>query len=408
MTTDTGKKETTTITIMKKTSCCIALLASLCFITNIEAQRTDETGRRGKNYISTGMPIMLTAPDAVAGALGDAGVASRPDAYSAHWNCAKFAFVENDLGISTTYTPWLRNLGVGDMNLLYLGGYKRINDRSAVALSLTYFSLGDIESTDEQGVEMGNMHPNEFAADISYALKLSDNLSLGATGRLNHSDLTNGQNVGNQTTKAANSLAADVGLYYQTAVDKSQEVALGALISNLGAKLSYSDDDTEKEFLPANLRLGGRYSNQIDQYNKINILFDINKLLVPTPPVQEAGETDIEYSRRYKDYNNMGVMQGAIQALYDAPGGFQEKLQELQLSAGAEYWYNDMFAARAGYFFEHKNKGGRQYATVGFGIRYNIFNVDFSYLIPTTQFGNNPLSNTIRISLTVNFANDKK
>lgn len=393
---------------MKKTSCCIALLASLCFITNIEAQRTDETGRRGKNYISTGMPIMLTAPDAVAGALGDAGVASRPDAYSAHWNCAKFAFVENDLGISTTYTPWLRNLGVGDMNLLYLGGYKRINDRSAVALSLTYFSLGDIESMDEQGVEMGNMHPNEFAADISYALKLSDNLSLGATGRLNHSDLTNGQNVGNQTTKAANSLAADVGLYYQTAVDKSQEVALGALISNLGAKLSYSDDDTEKEFLPANLRLGGRYSNQIDQYNKINILFDINKLLVPTPPVQEAGETDIEYSRRYKDYNNMGVMQGAIQALYDAPGGFQEKLQELQLSAGAEYWYNDMFAARAGYFFEHKNKGGRQYATVGFGIRYNIFNVDFSYLIPTTQFGNNPLSNTIRISLTVNFANDKK
>lgn len=408
MTTDTGKKETTTITIMKKTSCCIALLASLCFITNIEAQRTDETGRRGKNYISTGMPIMLTAPDAVAGAMGDAGVASRPDAYSAHWNCAKFAFVENDLGISTTYTPWLRNLGVGDMNLLYLGGYKRINDRSAVALSLTYFSLGDIESTNEQGVEMGNMHPNEFAADISYALKLSDNLSLGATGRLNHSDLTNGQNVGNQTTKAANSLAADVGLYYQTAVDKSQEVALGALISNLGAKLSYSDDDTEKEFLPANLRLGGRYSNQIDQYNKINILFDINKLLVPTPPVQEAGETDIEYSRRYKDYNNMGVMQGAIQALYDAPGGFQEKLQELQLSAGAEYWYNDMFAARAGYFFEHKNKGGRQYATVGFGIRYNIFNVDFSYLIPTTQFGNNPLSNTIRISLTVNFANDKK
>lgn len=354
------------------------------------------------------MPILLIAPDAVSGAMGDAGVASRPDAYSGHWNNAKFAFIEDDLGFSTTYTPWLRNLGVGDMNLLYLAGYKRINDRSTAAISLTYFSLGDIERTNEEGVELGNMHPNEFAVDLSYALKLTDNLSLGATGRLNHSDLTNGQDVGTQQTKAANSLAADVGLYYQTDVDKSQQVALGMLISNLGAKLSYSDDDTEKEFLPSNLRLGGRYSNEIDKYNKINILFDINKLLVPTPPIQKTGESDKDYSLRYKDYNNTGVMQGAIQALYDAPGGFKEKMQELQLSGGAEYWYNDMFAARAGYFFEHSNKGGRQYVTVGFGIRYNIFAADFAYLIPTTQFGNNPLTNTIRISLSVNFANDKK
>lgn len=394
---------------MKKKRISLVLLASLCLFTTVHAQT--ELGRvndKTKNYISTGMPILLIAPDAVSGAMGDAGVASRPDAYSGHWNNAKFAFIEDDLGFSTTYTPWLRNLGVGDMNLLYLAGYKRINDRSTAAISLTYFSLGDIERTNEEGVELGNMHPNEFAVDLSYALKLTDNLSLGATGRLNHSDLTNGQDVGTQQTKAANSLAADVGLYYQTDVDKSQQVALGMLISNLGAKLSYSDDDTEKEFLPSNLRLGGRYSNEIDKYNKINILFDINKLLVPTPPIQKTGESDKDYSLRYKDYNNTGVMQGAIQALYDAPGGFKEKMQELQLSGGAEYWYNDMFAARAGYFFEHSNKGGRQYVTVGFGIRYNIFAADFAYLIPTTQFGNNPLTNTIRISLSVNFANDKK
>jgi len=364
--------------------------------------QTNELGQSSKNYISTGMPVLLIAPDATAAAMGDAGAASRPDAYSAHWNNAKFAFVESDMGFSTTYTPWLRKLGVGDMNLLYIGGFKRINDRSTVALSLTYFSLGDIESTDEQGVETGNMHPNEFAVDASYAMKVSDYLSLGATGRLNHSDLTNGQDIGTQTTKAANSLAADIGLYYQKRISSTQELALGAFISNLGAKLSYSDDDTENEFLPANLRLGGRYSHQFDEYNSVNFLLDLNKLLVPTPPVRKADESDVDFSARYADYNKTGVIKGAIQSLYDAPGGFSEKLQEIQLSAGAEYWYNNLFAARLGYFYEHENKGGRQYATVGFGIRYNIAGFDFSYLIPTTKIDNSPLAHTIRISLTLN------
>ena len=368
----------------------------------------NELGQSSKNYISTGMPVLLIAPDAVSAGMGDAGVASKPDAYSAHWNNAKFAFVENDMSFSTTYTPWLRKLGVGDMNLLYIGGYKRINSRSAIALSLTYFSLGDIESMNEEGVETGNMHPNEFAADISYAMKVGDNISLGATGRLNHSDLTNGQDVGTQTTKAANSLAADIGLYYQKPLSATQELALGAFISNLGAKLSYSDDDTENEFLPANLRLGGRYSHQFDEFNKINFLLDLNKLLVPTPPKQKADETQAEFSKRAADYKKTGVIQGALQSLYDAPGGFSEKLKEIQLSAGAEYWYNDMFAARLGYFFEHEDKGGRQYATVGFGIRYNIAGFDFSYLIPTTRIDNSPLANTIRISLTLNLEGNRK
>ncbi|MBQ0016372.1 MAG: type IX secretion system outer membrane channel protein PorV [Bacteroidales bacterium] len=386
-------------------------IISLCAIpTHTAAQKsnTNEAGQQ-KNYISTGMPILLIAPDARAGGLGDAGVASQPDAYSAHWNNAKFAFIEDDLGFSTTYTPWLRNLGVSDMNLLYLGGYYRINKRGVLGVSLTYFSLGDIQSTDEFGNTLGDMHPNEFAVDATYSMKLSDQLSIGASGRLNHSDLTNGQNVGEtQTTKAANSIAADLGLYYQNDLGKGNSFALGAMISNIGAKLSYSDDDTKKEFLPANLRLGGRYTTDIDEFNQINVLLDINKLLVATPPVQEDGESDADYTRRYLDYTNLGSVQSAIQSLYDAPGGFSEKLQELQLSCGVEYWYNKTFAARLGYFYEHANKGGRQYLTVGAGIKYNVFTFDLSYLVPTTKFSTNPLSNTIRISLGINFGKESK
>ncbi len=375
---------------------------------NMANAQVSETGQSGKNYISTGMPILLIAPDARAGAMGDVGAASTPDAYSAHWNNAKFAFIENSMGISTTYTPWLRNLGVGDMNLLYLGGYAHINKRSALALSLTYFSLGEIERTNEFGDSQGNMHPNEFAVDATYAMRLGDNFSIAASGRLNHSDLTNGQDVETQTTKPANSLAADFGMYYQEAVEKVGVVAAGLMISNLGAKLSYSDDDTRKEFLPANLRLGGRITRDIDAYNQVSAMIDINKLLVPTPPKQQEGESDNDYKQRYLEYTQMGSVTGAIQALYDAPGGFGEKFQELQFSLGAEYWYNHTFAVRAGYFFEHENKGGRRYLTVGGGIKYNVFTIDLSYLVPTTKFSTNPLSNTIRISLSVDFNRTEK
>jgi hypothetical protein len=359
---------------------------------------------QNKNFISTGMPIILIAPDAISSAMGDAGVASTPDAYSAHWNNAKFAFIEGSAGIYTTYTPWLRKLKVGDMNLFYLGGYYRINDRSTAAASLTYFTLGDIDMTDVDGQKINTLHPNEFAIDATYALKLSDHLSLGATGRYLRSDLTNSVSIedggGWTSTQAANSLAADIGLYFQHDIDKSQEYALGLFISNLGAKLSYSNDDNDKEFLPANLRFGGRYTNRIDDYNKISVLLDFNKLLVPTPPYTKDGVTyPSRYANNWTEYNNIGVIQGAIQSFYDAPGGFSEELHEVQVSAGAEYWYAESFAFRAGYFYEHETKGGRQYATVGFGIRYNYFSGDFSYLIPTTKVATNSLANTIRISI---------
>ena len=366
----------------------VALSGTLC-------AQYSEIGQE-KNFISTGLPIILIAPDAISSGMGDVGVASTPDAYSAHWNNAKLAFIDGTAGAYTTYTPWLRKLKVGDMNLFYLAGYYRINDRSTAAASLTYFTLGDIDNTDIDGNKITTLHPNEFTIDASYALKLNDNLSLGATGRFLRSDLTNGQTISdgssNTATQAANSLAADIGLYYQQAIDKTQEFALGAFISNLGAKLSYSNDDNDKEFLPTNLRLGGRYTNRIDEYNKISVMLDLNKLLVPTPPLRND-------TAGWADYNQIGVIEGALRSFGDAPGGLQEELQEIQISAGAEYWYSETFAVRAGYFFEHANKGGRQYATVGVGIRYSYFTGDFSYLIPTTTISTNSLANTIRVSI---------
>lgn len=374
----------------------LTILTSLLLVWSVATAQND------KNYISTGMPILLIASDATAAGMGDVGAASTPDAYSTHWNNAKLAFIDGSMGLSTTYTPWLRNLNVGDMNLLYLNGYYRINDNSVAAASLTYFSLGEIPHTSEEGDELWMMHPNEFAIDGSYALKLTDQMSLGATVRYIRSDLTNGTDVGEDhtTTKAANSVAADIGLYYATEVASNSELALGGFISNLGAKLSYSDDDNDKEFLPANLRIGGRYTNTIDDYNKVSVLVDLNKMLVPTRPYTKDGvDHPTPYASNLTEYNNIGVIQGAFQSFFDAPGGFAEEMQELQISAGAEYWYANTFAARLGYFYEHENKGGRRYATVGVGVRYSIFSFDFSYLIPTTKITTSPLANTIRMTI---------
>lgn len=396
---------------MRKIATLLAGALLIGFACNINAQTPAALTGQTRNYISTGMPILLVAPDAVSGAMGDVGAATTPDIYSSHWNNSKFAFIEGDFGLSTTYTPWLRNLGVGDMNLLYLGAYKRLGSRGTVAASLTYFSLGEIQSTDPDGNSRGTMNPNEFAADVTYAMKLNDELSLGASGRYVHSDLTNGQQVsdgsGYVTTKPARSLAADLGLYWQHPLDGAQTLAMGAFVSNMGAKLSYSNDDTRQEFLPANLRLGARYSNTLDQSNRISIMADVNKLLVPTPPVTVGDNTYSDYYPNLTEYYNTGVMRGIIQSFYDAPGGLSEELRELQVSVGAEYWYKNTLAARAGYFYENDTKGGRRYATVGFGLKYNVMQFDFAYLIPTTAFSSNPLTNTIRISLTFNLAKKK-
>ncbi len=394
---------------MKRLIILTLLVASVSTLSAQSSQSSWTGQTTNQNYISTGMPILLIAPDAVSSGMGDVGAATTPDAYSAHWNNAKFAFTEGLMGVSTTYTPWLRNLKVGDMNLLYLGGYYHLGERGTVAASLTYFSLGDIDMTDIDGNKVTDLHPNEFAVDLTYALKVTDNFSLGATGRFMRSDLTNGQTIndgsGHTETHAANALAADIGAYYQNTIDKAQSFALGAFISNLGAKLSYSDDNNNKEFLPANLRIGGRYTNQLDDHNRLSVMLDLNKLLVPTPRYRTYNVDGIQ---SLTDYNNISVVAGALQSFSDAPGGLTEELQEIQISTGAEYWYEDFLAVRAGYFYEHVNKGGRQYATVGVGLRYNIFSFDFAYLIPTTRISTNPLSNTIRIQFSMDLMPEKE
>ena len=380
------------------------LVGLLMGTSNIYAQQTpDEIAGKdiSKNYISTAVPILLIAPDARSGGMGDVGVASTPDAYSSHWNSAKYAFIEDDFGMGMSYVPWLRKLGAADMNLLNLTGFKRINDRSAVAASLTYFSLGSIEFTDIDGTSKGTYKPNEFGLDVSYSMKLSENLSIGATGRYVRSDLTQGVDVGTSTTKAGNAIAADLGMYYQSETnmfDMPGELAAGLFISNLGSKISYSDDDNEKDFLPANIRFGGRYTMDIDQYNTFSFMLDFNKLLVPTPPLYDEEGNIIAGMD-----NNIGTMLGAIRSFYDSPNGFSEELQELQISAGVEYWYDKVFAVRGGYFFEHENKGGRQYLTLGGSVKYQTLVLDISYLIPTTTLQTSPLANTVRISLAMNF-----
>lgn len=348
----------------------------------------------GNRIISTGVPLLLIAPDSRAGALGDLGAASTPDANSIHWNASKLSFMEKNAGLTFTYSPWLKEI-VSDIKLMYLSGYFRIDERSTVGASLTYFSLGSIDFFSEEGVSTGTYKPNEFAFDVAYSMKLSENLAMSLTGRYIRSDLTQGQNVGTTATHAANAAAADLGLYYQNTFgdELPSEYAFGLQISNLGTKISYSDN-MESSFLPANLRLGGRYTMNFDQFNSLSLMADINKLLVPTPPVYDS-EGNIFAGMD----PNVGILQGAIQSFYDAPNGFKEELQELTLSVGLEYWYNKLLAVRAGYFYEAPNKGARQYLTLGAGLRYNVMGLDISYLISTAALNNNPLKNTLRVSL---------
>jgi len=363
------------------------------------------------NTITTAVPFLLIAPDSRSGAMGDVGVASSPDANSIHWNVAKLAFVEKEMGIAVSYSPWLRQL-VPDINLSYVSGYKKLGENNAIGASLRYFSLGDIKFTNEQGDAIGDFNPAEFAFDVGYSQKFGDRFSGGLAIRYIYSNLTGGVAVLGQDTKAGKSFAVDVGVYYSNQdvelFGQDALLGLGLNISNIGAKISYTDDAI-KDFIPINLRFGQSLTFVLDDHNTFSILTDINKLLVPTPPIYSTDDfgnpitDDITGDPVIESGKNpdVPIVSGIFQSFGDAPGGFSEELREYNISAGLEYWYNKQFAVRAGYFNEHATKGNRKYITVGAGLKLSVFSIDFSYLISTTQ--QNPLANTVRFSLMFDF-----
>ncbi|MDD5569720.1 MAG: type IX secretion system outer membrane channel protein PorV [Bacteroidales bacterium] len=346
------------------------------------------------NTITTAVPFLLIAPDARAGGMGDGGVSSLPDVFSNHWNASKFAFIEKNMGFGISYSPWLRAL-VPDINLAYLSVYKRLDKMQTLSASLLYFSLGDITFTDVVGNVTGQYRPNEFAVDIAYSRKLSEDLSGGITFRYIYSNLTSGQFVGSQSTHAGQSVAADISSYYHKEItigNQDAVFAAGINISNIGAKISYTES-AERDFIPINLKLGPSLLMNLDDYNTISFLFDVNKLLVPTPNPDSI-------THRLPD---VSIVNGMFNSFSDAPGGGKEELHEIIYSVGLEYWYDKQFAIRGGYFYEHPTKGNRQFFTLGAGIKYSVFGLDFAYLIPASSDVKSPLANTLRFSLTFDF-----
>ncbi|NOY97352.1 MAG: type IX secretion system outer membrane channel protein PorV [Chlorobi bacterium] len=357
-----------------------------------------QSSTTGANVITTAVPFLSITPDSRAGGMGDAGVATTPDINSQHWNPAKYAFIESDMGVGISYSPWLRAL-VDDINLAYLAGYKKLDDQQVLSASLRYFSLGDIIFTNEYATEIGQQSPNEFAIDIAYTRLLSETFSGAVAVRYIRSDLTGGQLINGVPSYAGNSFAADVAFYYynEFRVGRKDNIfSAGINIQNIGSKISYTEGEV-KDFIPTNLKLGVNYTTEVDNYNSFSFTFDINKLLVPTPKVDtlSGGEGQVITGSGFS--SDKSVIAGIFSSFSDAPGGLSEELQEITLSAGVEYWYNKQFAIRGGYFYENENKGNRKFVTVGAGLKLNVFALDFSYLIPTVR--NHPLENTLRFTL---------
>lgn len=355
---------------MKKNLITLVLLLSVSFLAKaIEP-----------NPIFTAVPSLSITPDARAGGMGDVGAATSADIFSQHWNPAKYVFLESDAGIGLSYTPWLRKI-VSDIDLAYLSGYYKFDERQAVSASLRYFSLGDIQMTDFQGHTLATASPNELAVDVAYSRLLSETFSASVALRFIYSDLSNGFA---QDMYPGMSVAADVAGYYRKPIAMATgdgELAFGLNISNLGSKISY-DEFVTSSFIPTNMRLGTSFLYPIDDFQSISIAADLNKLLVPTP----NGTTD---------FDDVSMLSGLFMSFTDAP--FEEELREIMWSIGAEYAYNKQFFVRAGYFHENQYKGNRQYFTAGAGFKLNVFQLDAGYVISTSQ--SNPLDQTLRLSL---------
>jgi len=398
----------------------LLILISFVFAKNISAQISAQAlGGQTINPITTAVPFLLISPDAKQGGMGDVGAATEPDVNSTHWNGSKLAFAEKKVGFGLTVTPWLRLL-VPDINLYYLSGYYKIDKKgnNAVSASLRYFSLGNIELTNATGVKTGDFKPNEFAVDLGFSQKLSKNFSMGIATRFINSSISRVYFNGSQGN-AASTVAVDLTMFYRSnefKLGEKKAIATGGLaFTNIGAKIKYSND---QNFIPMNMRVGGGLKLNLDEFNTFGFYGDFSKLLVPTPPIyqyttdpsgSQAVAIDPATNAKIIDQGmdpNVPVAQGILQSFHDAPGGFKEELQEINISTGIEYWYDKTFAVRTGYFYEPKTKGSRQFFTIGMGVRYSFMHIDGSFLIPTLL--NNPLQRTWRISLSFDFEGAKK
>jgi hypothetical protein len=396
-----------------------ALFTAKITVAQISTQSTHNATPTGSDdsfrAITTATPFLTISPDARQAALGDAGVAATPDANAAYWNPAKLVFIEHTYGGALSYTPWLGKI-TNDMWISYLTGFYKITREQVIAVGFKYFDLGDFYARDDLGGDLGTFRPREFSADVTYSRMLTENLSVGLTGRYIHSNLLgslDGATVGITDARPGNSAAADIGVYYNKELKgaKTNTLALAAAITNIGAKISYSGGNN-KDFLPTNLRLGGAFTTEVDPHNSFTFLLDFNKLMVPSPPIYER-DADGKIIKRDADGNidnngqpvilkgkdpDRSLLSGMFGSFSDAPDGFSEEVKEIIINTGVEYWYNKTFAGRVGYFSEAKSKGNRKYMTLGLGFRREKFGIDVAYLVPTNG-RENPLAETIRFSI---------
>ncbi|MBP9884489.1 MAG: type IX secretion system outer membrane channel protein PorV, partial [Chitinophagales bacterium] len=375
-----------------RTASLFIVFAALLYSAGAQAQTIADSLDGRVNVINTAVPFLRIAPDARSGAMGDVGVALSPDANSVFWNTAKITFAQQKMSLGVTYTPWLRSL-VNDIYLASLGGYYKVDEKQALAFGLRYFSLGSITFTSASGQIIGDFSPQEFAIDVGYSRKIAEHFSIGLNLGFVYSNLAASYVVNNVPIKAGKAVKADISTFYTHPAKFGKtkgSYSIGATIANIGNKISYTESAENKDFLPCNLGIGGDVSFQFDEYNKLSFDLDFNKLLVPTP--DSSG-----------DYRDLTTVQGIFNSFTDAPGGFSEEMREIMISTGAEYWYRELFSVRAGFFYEDPTKGDRQFITAGFGIKYNVFGLNFSYLIPTSS-QKTPLDNTLRFSLLFDFA----
>ncbi len=356
------------------------------------------------NVVTSAVPFLRISPDARSGGMGDVGIATAGDANAAFANIARTPFNSNKAGIAVNYTPWLRDLSVNDVFLASLAGFYNIDDQQAISASLRYFKLGSIQFTDALGNDLQTYNPREMAVDVGYSRKLSSKNSLGIAVRYINSNLASG-NFGGQNYKAGSSVAGDLHFYHHGANENGQGLNWGITLSNLGSKISYSSDATQKDYIPANLGIGLAYTKVFDEANKITFALDFNKLLVPTPPVLTGANPSAD-SAALVEYRDLGVASSWIKSFGgDGSDGISEEIQEVNIAAGAEYWYNNQFGFRAGYFYENPNKGNRKYFTVGASVKYSVATLNFSYVFPTgSGISRIPLSNTYRFGLVFDFA----